>query len=253
MNSSGEFTPFAPKRPEGYGPAANANAQPLSFLDARTTVPDIFDEVSEDLRADRTRALLRRYGGVLIVAALAVVVGVGAYQAWKSHQATEAAREASQYFAAQALADAPGTTHADALPGFNSLAQNAAPGYRTLARLREAAIKAETKDLPGALALWNDVSTDSSADQILRDYASLQWALHQIDQGDPSVVEAKLQQLTGATGAWRTLALEGEALLALRQGQTDRARTLLKTLAADQNAPDGVRGRANGLLIRLGS
>jgi hypothetical protein len=216
-------------------------------------VPDIFDEVSEDLRADRTRALLRRYGGVMIAAAVAVVAATAGYQAWKSHKGTEATHEATQYFAAQALADGPETGRTDALPGFADLAQNGSAGYRTLARLRAAAIKAETNDLPGALSLWNEVSADTDADKLLRDYASLQWALHQIDHGDPAQIEARLQQLTGPTGAWRTLALEGEALLALKQNQTDRARTLLKTLVTDPNAPDGVRGRANGLLARIGS
>ncbi len=38
----------------------------------------------------------------------------------------------------------------------------------------------------------------------------------------------------------------------LRQGNTDAARDTLKRLAQDVTAPDGVRGRANGLLARLG-
>ncbi len=216
-------------------------------------MPDIFDEVSDDLRAERTQALLRRYGVLFVLAAVLVVIGAGGYQAWKSHVASEAAREASQYFAAQQTADGPAASRADALPGLAALAQNAGPGYRTIARLREAAIKAEMHDLPGALSLWNDVSLDTGADKLLRDYASLQWALHQIDSGDSSMIEARLQQLTGPGDTWRPLALEGEALLALRQNQVDRARTLLKSLVSDQNAPDGVRGRANGLLTRLGS
>jgi hypothetical protein len=48
------------------------------------------------------------------------------------------------------------------------------------------------------------------------------------------------------------LAEEGQAMLALRQGQTDTARTTLKKLSADPSAPDGVRGRAGGLLQQLG-
>jgi hypothetical protein len=216
-------------------------------------VPDIFDEVSEDLRSERTHALLRRYGGVVLVAALVVVIGVGGYQAWRSHANAEAARQAMIYITAQTKADGPQAKRGEALAGLTDLAKTGSVGYRTLARLREAAVKLDTSDLPGALAVWNQVSTDPQADQMLRDYASLQWALHQIDNGDPAAVEAKLQQLTGPTGTWRALALEGEALLALRQNDDARARTLLTSLVNDQTAPDGVRGRANGLLTRLGS
>jgi hypothetical protein len=215
-------------------------------------VPDIFDEVAEDLRADRTRALMRRYGGVLVAAAVAVVAGAGGYEAWKAYAAKQADQQATLYFTAQAVADGVQSGRAAALPDLTTLAQDGGSGYRTLARLRAASVKADSGDLPGALLLWDQAAADGSADPILRDYANLQWALHQIDQGDPAQVNARLQPLTGPGSAWRPLALEGQAMLALRQGQTDRARDTLKSLAADTTAPDGVRGRAGGLLQRLG-
>ena len=50
-------------------------------------MPDIFDEVNEDLRADRARTLLRRYGGLLAAGALLVVAGAGGWQVWQRHEA----------------------------------------------------------------------------------------------------------------------------------------------------------------------
>ncbi len=220
-------------------------------------MPDIFDEVAEDLRADRTRALLRKYGLLVVAAAVAVVVGAAGWEAWKSHRASRMAEQANAYFASQALADGAQTGRALALPGFEKLIQTGDAGYRSLSRLRAAAIKAESGDLAGGVALWDQVSGDAEADPILRDYATLQSALHQIDTGDASAIQAKLQALTGPGSVWQPLAIEGEALLALRLSKTDpaqlgRARDLFKSLAADTTAPDGVRGRANGLLQRLG-
>ena len=71
-------------------------------------------------------------------------------------------------------------------------------GYATLARLREAALKADAGDLPGAAALWDQVASDSSADPLLRDLANLLWAQHLIDSGDPSLLEARLKALASA-------------------------------------------------------
>jgi hypothetical protein len=51
---------------------------------------------------------------------------------------------------------------------------------------------------------------------------------------------------------WRPFALENQAWLAIRTGRTDQARDTLRQLAADPTAPDGVRSRASGLLVRLG-
>jgi hypothetical protein len=215
-------------------------------------VSDIFDEVTEDLRAQRTKVLMRRYGGWVIGAAVAVVVATGAYEAWTAHKKSVAEAQATKFLAAAAIADGPLDHRKDALPSLLDIAQNGSGGYPALARLRAAGVLADTGDLSGALAQWDAVSRDAGADADLRSFADLQWALHQIDQGDAAAVEGRLQKLTGKDGTWRGLALEGEALLAIRQGQADRARTLLQSLIADGSASQSVRGRASGLLQQIG-
>ncbi len=215
-------------------------------------VPDIFDEVAEDLRAERNRSLLKRYGGLLIVAAVLVIAGVGGYEAWRQYATGRSDKQAGVFLDAQRLADGPAAGRLAALSGFTQLSQDGSAGYRTLSRLRAAAIKVDSADLPGALLLWNDVAADSGADPIMRDFANLQWALHEIDAGEPALVSARLLPLTGEGSAWKSLAEEGQAMLAIREGQIDTARNMLKRLAADITAPDGVRGRAGGLLQQLG-
>jgi hypothetical protein len=155
------------------------------------------------------------------------------------------------------LADAAPTgsneaTRAAAIAAFASVAAEGPGGYATLARLREAALKADAGDLRGATALWDQVAGDSSVDPLLRDLASLLWAQNQIDQGDPALIEARLKPLAAAGNPWHAMAEEQLALLDLRQGRKEQARTTLQHLAQDATAPSGVRGRASGLLARLG-
>ena len=216
-------------------------------------MPDIFDEVADDLRAERTHKLLRRYGGVLVMAAVLVVVAAAGYEGWKQYQSRETTRQAIAFLGAEQLADGPKSGRDAALPALAELTQTGNAGYRTLARLREAALKIDDNDLPTALALWDQVAADRGADAVLRDYANLQWAMHQIDHGDAALVSARLLPLSAPGSVWRPLAQEGQALLALRQGQTESAREILQHLAADTLAPNGVRNRAAGLLQRLGS
>jgi hypothetical protein len=66
------------------------------------------------------------------------------------------------------------------------------------------------------------------------------------------VLEGRLKPLATAGSAWRSLAEEQLALLDLRQGQTEAAKTQLKQLAEDITAPTGVRNRAGILLNRAG-
>ena len=216
-------------------------------------MPDIFDEVDEDLRAERARKLLQRYGGLMVLAAVLVVAAAGGWQAWKWHEAKQTARVAQVFLTAlDQAAGPPGDGRTAAAMELAEVERDGNAGYRTLARMRAAALKADSGDLAGADALWMQVAGDSGADRLLRDAAVLQSVLRQIDKGDPAVLTARLKPLMAPDNAWHALAEEEQALLDLRQGHNDAARDTLKRLAQDVTAPDGVRGRANGLLARLG-
>jgi hypothetical protein len=216
-------------------------------------LPDIFDEVEDDLRADRLRRTLLRYGGLLAGLAVAVIVGLAGYQGWKYYEGKQAVKLAESYLAASKLADGPaGPGHAEAAKRFADLAARSGPGYRTLARLREAALLATDGNAAGANAAWDAVANDSAADPLLRDVANLLWAQHNIDAGDPTAVAERLKKIAAPNDPLHGLAQEAQALLDLRQGQTDQARDMLHLLVQDTSAPQGVRQRAAGLLELIG-
>ena len=212
---------------------------------------DIFDEVNEELRAERARQLLRRYGALMVAGAVLVVGAVAGWQGWRWYQARQDQSTAGLYLSAMNLGEGEANRPA-AIAAFTALSAAAPDGYRTLARLREAALKADSGDLPGALSLWDQVAADGAADPLLRELASLLWAQHQIDKGDPALLEARLRPLASPDNPWRALAEEQLALLDLRQGKSEQAKSTFRRLAQDANAPNGVRGRASGLLNRLG-
>ena len=189
---------------------------------------------------------------------LLTVAAVAGWQAWRwrGQQSVGAVAttflDAMRKSTAPAGADVSTPAREEALAAFSSLAGSGPEGYRTLARLRAAALKVTAGDRAGALTLWDQVSADTGADPLLRGLADLLWVQHQVDGGDPAAVEGRLAPLVAPGNAWRPLALESQAWLAIRVGQPDRARGILKQLQADTAAPDGVRARAGGLLTRLG-
>ena len=220
---------------------------------------DIFDEVSEDLRADRAQALLKRYGILLVLAAVLVVAAAGAWQAWRWRGKQHADQVATEFLGAMREGGtAPGTEAAatlartEALTQYDALAASAPEGYRVLSRLRAAALRAGTGDLQGALSEWDQVSSDVSADPLLRGLADLLWVQHQVDAGDPAAVEGRLLPLLAPGSPWRPAAMENQAWLALRTGNDGKAKDILRQLRTDPGASDGVRARANAMLIQLG-
>ena len=217
---------------------------------------DIFDEVDEDLRAERASRLLRQYGWVLAVAAVAIIGGTIGWQAWERWKASQDAAAAQRYMAAQAAAVAtsiPGAPgRADAIVALQQAAASAPQGYRTLSLMRAAGLEATGGDIQAAVSTWNQVAADAGADPILRDLASLLAAQYQLDKGDPAMLEARLKPLAEPSNPWAPLAREQLALLDLRQGKIDAAKAGLKALAESTTAPDGVRQRAAAVLAGIG-
>jgi hypothetical protein len=138
------------------------------------------------------------------------------------------------------------------LETLDQLAASGPAGYRTLARLRAAGLKADAGDMSGAIALWNEVAADGSADSLLRDLASLTAATRQIDRGDPAQLQARLEPLAVFGNPWSALAREQLAILDLRLDKVDEAKTKLKALSTDFLAPSGLRARAAAVLAGLG-
>ncbi len=218
----------------------------------RNRVVDIFDEVEEDLRAERAEKLLKKYAWLLVAVVVAIVGAAAGWQLWTRWQNQQDAAAANRYVAAQDAAGTAGAAKSGALASLDQLAATGPEGYKTLARLRAAGMKADAGDLQGAVALWNDVAGDPNADNLLRGYANLMATGHDLDHGDPAQLEARLKPLAAPDNAWSSLAREQLAMLDLREGKVDDARKALQALSFDFEAPSGLRARASALLTDLG-
>ena len=81
----------------------------------RTPVVDIFDEVDEDLRAERAARLLKKFGWLIIVAAVAIVTAAAGWQLWDRRQTQQDAAIAARYVAVvNAIEQAPANAAAHA-------------------------------------------------------------------------------------------------------------------------------------------
>ncbi len=235
---------------------ADAAKVTASKSEKSADVVDIFDEVSDDLRAEKAARLARRYGMAALGAAALVVLAVAAQQGWAWWQGQQNDKAATAYLALSQQVQDAGTAITNPqriklAQAEQSFAATAPQGYRSLAALQAASLYAAAGEGPQALAAWDAVARDVNADPLLRDAANLLWVQHALGTLPDAAVAARLQPLTVETNPYHGLAQETQAVMLMEQGKTDLAKAVLLQLASDSSAPSGVRNRANGLLAKL--
>lgn len=209
---------------------------------------DIFREVDEDLRRDRAAKLWRRFGPVIIAAAVATVAATAGYVAWQRWQTARNQEQTAELGRALSQALPPGATE----PAANAVELLAGAAARTdgahalLARFYEAGIRIRQGDRDGAIAIYDQLA-GAQGDPLFRDLAQLLAVQHQVDSGDPQQLLTRLTPLLAADNPWNWSARELAGLLAARAGDTARAHGLFRQLADDLQTPAGIRSRATEL------
>lgn len=210
---------------------------------------DIFQEVDEEVRAERYKKLWQKYGWVVVTAAVLLVIGVGGYEGYKAYRMDQQLEESTRY--ASGLAAVESGNAQQGIAELSALAAEGSYGYAGLAAFEAARARVESGDAEGGVAAYRAIVEDGSVDSSLRAMARLLAVMHDLDQGDPAALQSELEP-TQAGNAFRPAALELSALLALRQGDQAAARARYTEIADDPAAPQGMRTRAAQMLTGLG-
>lgn len=211
---------------------------------------DVFREVDEAVREDQLKQFFKRYGMALGVLLVVLVVGIGGWQLWRSLAHSQRV-ETSDAYAAAMLEARRGQPQA-ALEKLTELADPAEGEVATLAAFARARILLGEGQREEAVALWDQLAASEESGPIYRDVALLLSVMHQIGHAPAQELDQRLTRLTGSASAFRPLALELQAMLALEEGDTDRARELLEGLREDAATTPDQKERVTQLLAGLG-
>jgi hypothetical protein len=205
---------------------------------------DIFQEVDEEVRRDKAAEFWKKYQNLIIGAAVLVVLATAGYRYYEDRRlaAAQAAGAAFQ----QALALDRDGKGGEAEAAMAKLAADAPGGYRTLARLADAALTAKS-DPKGALAAYDALAADASIGPLFQDAARLRAALLRLDAGEVDAAKPALEALA-ASGAYRHTARLALGVVALIAGDYDSAGQWLDRVVADEESPDAERRNAESLL-----
>jgi hypothetical protein len=207
-------------------------------------------EIDEDLKREQWQKLWKAYGRYLVAGLVVAVVIVLGFVGWREYRESQLADDGLAYWKADRQAAF--GEYRDAADGFEALMQSGNAGYPELAGLREAAALAQAGDRQSALDLYERIAADAGAGSPLGQLADLYGAMMLIDSGDPRMVAERLEPLAADGAPWRYSARELQGLLALRAGETDKAKAIFDALIADPDTPTTLRNRAGELLAITG-
>jgi hypothetical protein len=213
-------------------------------------VVDVFEEVEDQIRIERYRAMAIRAlpwaAGVFVAALVAAL----AYWGWSSHVQSQADKSSETYMAAlEAYAQ---NDQAGAYAKLGDVVKIGAKGYKGLALMHQGGMRLEAGKTDEAVKLW-DEAAKASSDPLIGDLARLKSALALLDTASYKDIEGRLTPLMEEKRPYRLEAREALAFAKLLAGKTTEARADFVALSQVLYGSDGQRQRANAAVALIDS
>lgn len=186
---------------------------------------DIINEINQELREDRGKALWNKYGIYVIAFIVAIVVVVAGRQGYMSYEISARNNAANAYMSALEQ------ENDDAL---SAIAAQSGEGYAMLAKFTSAARLAENND-DGAEAAYLNIAQEEGISPIYRDAAIVLSVMNAKASTSADQKIDTLSPIAGADGPWQNIALELMIGYAIEKGDLATARKHYNALRFSQN------------------
>lgn len=210
---------------------------------------NLIREIEEELRQENLNKLWKKYGNVVMGAAVLLVVSVAGFKGWQSYDNEQRAKAAAVLIDATRAAET--GKPQDALAALTRLGDDAPGGYAMLARFQAAALLAKSGDKTAAATAYGALAEDTGVDALYRDLAAVLAGLNEVDTADPASLRQRMARITDDTNPWRYSAREIMALTSVRSGNKAEARSQFEALAKDPATPTSLRQRAEAMALHL--
>lgn len=211
---------------------------------------DLFEEVEEQLRSDRYRALvLKALPWVLGIAAVALIAFFG-YWGWEKYRTQQDTKASEQY--AQGFEALQQGQKDKAVQLFTQVTQSPSRAYKSLALMQLGGIRLADKNTPEAVKLF-DQAAEAAPDDVIGDAARLKSAFAVLDTAPEKDLEARLTPLTKEGRPYRIQAREALGFAKLMAGDTAGARGEFVVISQSLDAGDAARERAKAAMDLIDS
>lgn len=211
-------------------------------------VTDAFiQEVNEDVKNDNLKKLWDKYGLFIVLFVVIAVSAAVSFETIKGWRDTKYQTQTENYL----LAVQPAENYENSLKALEKIAAADNGIYSDLARVQIATLLFEQGKNSEAETMLQTIADNDELNQRIRNLAALKLATYKIDTAPRAEIEALLKPVVAADDSWSPLATDLLAMAAIRDGDTETARSLYTALLENGNISDNFKSRIQDMLSTL--
>lgn len=206
-----------------------------------------FEEVDEEVRNERFKELINKYGGYILavlIIALSIAVGYEKIVQWKISKAEQ---KNVQYV--QALAPSP--DYENNIAALENIVATETGLYKDMAYLQIASLLLENGQTEKGLDVLNSINKDTSVTDKVREIAAVKLATYKVDTASYQDIETLLAPIVQKNGAWAVMAKELMAMSAIQNKNMEKAKAIYEELLTNTNISDEFKARINDMLASI--
>lgn len=211
-------------------------------------VTDAFiQEVNEDVKNDNLKKLWDKYGLFIVLFVVIAVSAAVSFETIKGWRDAKYQAQTENYL----LAVQPAENYENSLKALEKIAAADNGIYSDLARVQIATLLFEQGKNSEAETMLQTIADNDELNQRIRNLAALKLATYKIDTAPRAEIEALLKPVVAADDSWSPLATDLLAMAAIRDGDTETARSLYTALLENGNISDNFKSRIQDMLSTL--
>lgn len=204
-----------------------------------------FEEVDEEVRNEKFKQLVNKYGGVILfilIVALSIAVGYEKIGEWRIHKA-----EQKNVQFVQAIT--PDPDYENNISALENIVATEKGLYRDMAQMHIINILFDNNQKERALEILQQLYQDQNASARIREIAAIKLASYKIDSATYAEIAQLLAPIADSeNSAWKSMAKELLAMSAIQNQDYPTARQIYQELSANSNLSDEFKGRINDML-----
>ena len=207
-------------------------------------MPDLFDEIKDDIKQEQYAKLWQDVGNYVIGAAVGVVLITAGAVGWSSYKKSELESRGNDLY--HAYVDESNGEADSSLKKYSELESKNENGFSAMARLRKASVLLKEGKPDEAVKIYNQLSKDKKSPVEVREFAEILY-LYNSGVNDEEFL-SRIKSVAGSEGAFQHSAKELLAFSEINLGNVEGARGIFEWLISDNLTPMKMKERSSEMV-----